>query len=118
MNYIYDSGTDYELRRQLMTEGFDEYIDQFTMGAGAYGVAINFRKTNPKPVAPGSVPPTEEIGTIRMSLEHLKVMAFVLKRQVDEVESQLGIEIPLPMKVMHGLQIAPEDWTEFWKRSK
>jgi hypothetical protein len=118
MQFYYSNETSLEKWRNKMVEVFDEFIDQFTIGAGPYGVAMNFKKSSPKPVAPGSVPPTEEIGTIRMSLEHLKIMAFVLKRQVNDIESQLGIEIPLPMMVMHALQIAPEDWTEFWKHSR
>ncbi len=99
-----------------MSEPFDEYVDQLGIGAGAYGVALNFMKTSAKPVAPGNVPPTQDVGTIRMSLEHFKIMAFLMKRHVDGIESQLGIEIPLPIQVMVALKIAPEDWQHFWKR--
>ncbi len=101
-----------------MAEYFDQYVDQFTLGAGPYGIALNFKKTSPKPVAPGSVPQAEEVGTIRMSLEHFKVMVFIMKRQVDEIEDQLGIEIPLPVQLMNVLRIAPEDWGKFWGSSK
>jgi len=45
------------------------------------------------------------------------MMAFILKRQVDEIESQLGIEIPLPIQLMNALKIAPEDWQKFWQSS-
>jgi hypothetical protein len=101
-----------------MADIFDEYIDQYTMGAGGvYGVSLNFRKSNPKPVVPGSDLGTTEIGTIRMSLEHFKVMIFLMKRQMDEIESQFGTEIQLPIQVMNSLRIAPEDWQKFWQRS-
>ena len=99
-----------------MGEPFDEYVDQFTLGGGVYGVALNFRKSSPKPVAPGSSPGTEDIGTIRMSLEHFKVMTYIMKRQVDDIETQFGVEIPIPHSLMNNLKIAPEDWQKFWHR--
>jgi len=52
-----------------------------------------------------------------MSLEHFKLMAFLMKRNIDEIEGQLGIEIPLPLQVMDALKIAPADWQKFWQRS-
>ncbi|MEK7354189.1 MAG: hypothetical protein AABZ77_06765 [Chloroflexota bacterium] len=101
-----------------MEEPFDEYVDQFGIGAGVYGVILNFKRTNPQPVAPGNIPTAKDVGTIRMSLEHFKLMAFLLKRQCDDIEGQLGIEIPLPLQVMNALKIAPEDWQKFWQRPK
>lgn len=100
-----------------MDEQFDEYVDQFTLAAGAYGIALNFKKSSPKPIAPGSIPSADDIGTIRMSLEHFKMMAFIIKRQVDEIEGQLGVEISIPVQLMNALKIAPEDWNTFWKKT-
>jgi len=101
-----------------MVEPFDEYIDQFAITAGVYGISLNFRRSGPKPVAPGSMPPTDDVGTIRMSLEHFKIMTFLMKRNMDEIEGQLGVEIPLPFQVLNGLKIAPEEWQKFWQRSR
>jgi hypothetical protein len=100
----------------MMNEPFDEYVDGFTLGAGPYGAALNFQRTNPRPIAPGSTPIVEEIGSVRLSLEHLKMMAYVMKRQVDDVEKQLGIEIPLSFQLLNALKIPPEDWQNFWQR--
>lgn len=100
-----------------MSEHFDEYVDQFTLGGGAYGISLNFRRSNPKPVAPGTDPGAEEVGTLRMSLEHFKLMAFIMKRQVDEIETRFGIDVQLPVQLMNALRIAPEDWAKFWNRS-
>jgi hypothetical protein len=97
---------------------FDEYVDQYVMSANAYGVSMNFQKSSPKPISPGSNPVMSEIGTIRMSLEHFKILAYLLKKQVNDIEAQLGIEIPLPVQLMGLLKIAPEDWQTFWKRSE
>ncbi len=99
-----------------MSEQFDEYVDQYTLGGGVYGISVNFRRTSPKPFAPGSSPEIAEVGTVRMSLEHFKVMAFLMKRQVDDIERQFGVEIPIPMRLMNELKIAPEDWSKFWQR--
>ena len=116
MMQFYDVGTDLS-GRQLMSDIFDEYVDQFTMGGGPYGVVLNLKRSSPKPVAPGSIPQAEDIGTIRMSLEHFKMMTFIMKRQVDEMEKQMRVDIPLPVQLMNALRIAPEDWESFWKRS-
>ena len=99
-----------------MPEPFDEYIDQFTLGGGALGLSLNFQRSSPKPSAPGSTPSAHEVGSIRMGLEHFKVMAFLMKRQVEDVEGQLGIVIPIPVGLMNALKIAPEDWDNFWKK--
>jgi hypothetical protein len=115
MLYIYDAGTSL-IRRENMGELFDEYIDQYQLSGGAYGISMNFRRSSPKPSAPGSSPEFIEIGTVRMSLEHFKIMAFLMKRQIDDIERQFGIEIPIPIQVMNGLKISPDDWSEFWKR--
>lgn len=117
MLYHYNSGTTGRScqRGGIMVEPFDVYVDQMTIGAGPFGVALNFRKTSPRPVAPGTNLQVEEVGTVRMSLEHFKVMAFLLQRQIREVESQLGVQIPIPVQLMNQLKIAPEDWERFWR---
>ncbi len=99
-----------------MSEPFDEYVDGFTLGAGPYGASLNFQRTNPRPVAPGSAPKIEEIGSLRLSLEHLKMMAYVMKRQVDDIEKQMGIEIPISFQLLNALKIPLEDWQNFWQR--
>lgn len=115
--YLYFAGTKTDVGGKNMPEPFDEYVDQITMGVNAYGIILNFRKTSAIPVAPGTSPIAVDVGSIRMSLEHFKVMAYLLKRQVNEVESQFGITIPLPPQVMNAMKIAPEDWDMFWKRA-
>ena len=117
MLYIHYSGTSLvEQRGLVMQEPFDEYVDGFTLGAGPYGAAINFQRSPSRPVATGSTPKVEEIGSVRLSLEHRKVMAFVMKRQVDDYEKQMGIEIPIAFQLLNALKIAPEDWQGFWQK--
>ncbi len=54
------------------------------------------------------------MATVRMSLEHLKVMTFILRRQLMQHERQTGTRIPVPIEVLNGLGISPEDWDAFW----
>lgn len=62
------------------------------------------------------MPVITDVGSVRFSLEHLKVMAFVLKRQTDEIERQLGISIPVAFPLLNSLHISPEDWQAFWQK--
>jgi hypothetical protein len=116
MLHISDAGTSL-VGRQFMRDVFDEYVDQFTLGGGPYGVILNLKRSSSTPAAVGTTPPPEDVGTVRMSLEHLKMMTFVMKRQVDEIEANFGVEIPIPVQLMNAMKIAPEDWQAFWKRS-
>ena len=100
-----------------MPEPFDEYADQFTLSVGGYGATLTFMRTDRRPIAPGSAPQTSDIGTIRMSLEHLKVMAYLIQYQVKTAESGLGINVQVPPAILNNLQIAPEDWDQFWRNN-
>jgi hypothetical protein len=51
-----------------------------------------------------------------MSVEHMKVMAFVLMRQVKRMEGDLGVNYQVPTQVLSQLGIAREDWDSFWSR--
>jgi hypothetical protein len=84
------------------------YVDQFTVTAGTYGLAMTFGLTPPHP-APGQTIPPREIVRLRMSLEHAKVMAMILRRQLKRYEEEMA-PINLPMKLASSLGISPEDW--------
>lgn len=99
-----------------MSEPIDVYCDQFQMSTGPYGATLSFLISEPMPPAPGSSPKTQRLATIRMSLEHLKTMAFVLRNQVRNHEQQTGTTIQIPVQVLNSLKIAPEDWEAFWKK--
>ncbi len=57
-----------------MTEPIDAYCDQFQINTGPYGSTLNFLTSEPTPPAPGSSPKPERLVTIRMNLEHMKIM--------------------------------------------
>lgn len=98
-----------------MSEPVDIYSDQFSLNLGAYGCTINFRKSSAMPPAPGESPHIENLAAVRISLEHLKVMSFILHRQVQEYERQSGISVAVPVRVLNSLRISPEDWNKFWQ---
>jgi len=98
-----------------MGEPADVYCDQFQINLNAYGCNLNFLISSHLPPAPGAVPQSERLATVRMSLEHLKIMTFLLHRQLLQYEQQSGVSIPLPVQILTALQIRQEDWQAFWQ---
>lgn len=98
-----------------MTEPIDVYSDQFQLNTGPFGCTLNFMLSGPIPPAPGSFPQSPRVATVRMSLEHLKLMAFILRRQILEHERQAGVRIGMPVEVLNQLHIGQEDWDSVWR---
>jgi hypothetical protein len=92
-----------------MSEVPEFYVDQFTVTAGVYGVTTTFGLTPPHP-APGQQASSRDVVRLRMSLEHAKVMAMIIRRQLKRYEDEAGAPINMPMAVYRGLGISPEDW--------
>ena len=61
-----------------MKEPFDEFADQFTIVGGPYGVALSFRRSAGQPPALGTVVPSLDVGTVRLSRELAKRIAQVM----------------------------------------
>ena len=99
-----------------MEEPVDVYADQFQINTGAFGGTLNFNATKPVPPAPGSPPEFNRLATIRMSIEHLKTMTYIIRRQIIKQERDTGISYELPREVLNALQISPEDWESFWRQ--
>lgn len=58
----------------------------------------------------GTLPPIK-VAVVRMSLEHAKVMAIILRRQLKSYEENLGQPIPLAPQLYQQLGISrQEDW--------
>ncbi len=93
---------------------FDLFADQFTITITPFGANLTFSVREPHPAA-GRTPSSQTLGTLRMSVEHLKTMVMVIKRQISLVENQTGVKVEVPRDVLRQLQIPPEDWDAFWK---
>ncbi|MFA4835850.1 MAG: hypothetical protein WC749_07270 [Dehalococcoidia bacterium] len=100
-----------------MEEPIDVYADQFQISIGPFGCSLDFAISPPTPPAPGKLPEVKRVATIRMSLEHLKAMTFLLRRQIMRAERETGVKIELPIQVINGMGISPDDWSDLWKQS-
>ncbi len=100
-----------------MDQPIDVYSDQFQINLGPYGSSLNFMVSDPTPPAPGSATPARRLATIRMSLQHLKVMTFILRKQISAMESQTGVKAEVPVELLNSLRTSREDWDAFWKTS-
>lgn len=98
-----------------MSEPVDVYADQFGLNVGPYGCILNFLATSTQPPPAGTPPQSARVASVRMSLEHLKVMTYIIRSQIIEYERQAGVRIQLPQEVLNGLRIGREDWTECWR---
>jgi hypothetical protein len=98
-----------------MTEPIDLYSDSFQLNTGPYGATLNFMLSPSAPPAPGKTPQPETLATIRMSLEHLKLMTFILRRQILHHEQQSGVNIQVPTQLLNSMRISPDDWDSLWK---
>ncbi len=95
-----------------MPEPIDVYADSFTVTTGAYGGVVSF-SLSPAHPSQGSPIPPERVATIRMSLEHMKTMIFVMRRQLIRHERDSGVRVDVPSQVLSQLQIPREDWDTF-----
>jgi len=96
-----------------MGEPFDVYADAFLITLSPFGANVSFevREAHPSPQRSQT---TTRLGTVRMSLEHLKVMVVMMKKQVKTLEEQSGVTYGVPTNILSQLQIPPEDWDVFW----
>ncbi|MCK4273449.1 MAG: hypothetical protein KAW90_01055 [Dehalococcoidales bacterium] len=99
-----------------MEEPIDVYSDQFMVTTTAFGANLSFYVNTPHPEQTKPVA-AEKLATIRMSIEHLKLMTMIIVKQVKKMESDTGIKIALDKRVLNSIGIPPDDWEEFWKSS-
>jgi hypothetical protein len=91
-----------------MAEGVpDLYIDQCRINVAPFGGSVTCGLSSAN-AAPGQTQ-VRDVVTLRMSLEHMKVLAMLLKRQLKTYEEQAG-NINIPRQVYNSLALSPEDW--------
>ena len=59
---------------------FDVFADQFTITITPFGANLSFHVREPHP-STGRAPKVQDLGTVRMSVEHLKTMVMIIRRQ-------------------------------------
>ncbi|MBM3956569.1 MAG: hypothetical protein FJ313_00780 [Gemmatimonadetes bacterium] len=98
---------------EMQYQSFDVYADQFTVTLSPFGANLSFAVREPHP-APARAPQSRSLGTVRMSVEHLKSMVFILRRHIQEFERGSNVRTDLPRSVLNQLNIPVEDWDSFW----
>ena len=95
-------------------ETFDVYSDAFTVTITPFGanLSIALREAHP---SPSRAPQSQHLGTLRMSVEHLKTLIWICRNQIRQVEGQLGVKAEVPRSILNQLSIPPDDWDDFWK---
>ncbi|MCC2672953.1 MAG: hypothetical protein K0Q72_5425 [Armatimonadetes bacterium] len=84
------------------------YSDGVQVGCAPFTVALTFT-ISPLPNKGPQTP--KVVADVRMSPEHAKVMAMILRRQLKDFEQQLGKPVPVHPQVMQQLGLSPtEDW--------
>ena len=100
-----------------MAESFDVYSDTFTVTTTPWGASLSFQLRPPHPIPQSDQEPFEQstqLGTVRMSNEHLKVMVYMIARQVRRQEIDTGVQFEIPQSVLEQLGIQSVDWNTFW----
>ncbi len=92
-----------------MNDDFPElYSDGVQVGLSPFTVILSF--TMQPAGQTGTMPPLK-VANVRMSLEHAKVMAIILRRQLKSFEETMGELIPLHPQLYQQLGISrQEDW--------
>jgi hypothetical protein len=86
----------------------DLFADGMQINVSPFAVILSFTMTPPGQT--GTIPPLR-VANIRTSLEHAKVMAIVLRKQLKSYEESLGATIPLHAQVWQQLGLSrQEDW--------
>ena len=86
------------------------YADAFNMTMNPWGVRINFGLMGKEGGPPGIVH-TE----VAMSFEHMKVMAYLMCRQVRSFEHDSGAVINVASAALEqGIKCTQDEWSMFW----
>lgn len=90
----------------------DFYADRMRLTVTVFGVNITFGLGNPHPEQDnsGDLIDVLELVRIRMSLEHAKITAMILKKQIKLYEQQNDTEVAIPKQVLEALGLQEENW--------
>jgi len=94
--------------------GFDVYADAFTITVTPFGANLSFAVREAHPSL-NRVPQLTHLGTVRMSVEHLKTMVMITRRQVVLNEGNSGVKAEVPTDILNQMGVSLEDWQAFWR---
>ena len=86
----------------------DVYCDSVQILLGPFDLLLHLSQRSS---IPGSTMPPRMVGCVRMSLEHAKVLAIMLRKVLKQHEETQGAPINLLPQVYQQLGLSPqEDW--------
>ena len=98
-----------------MAERFDVYSDSVGLSSSDWGSCL-YINVQAVPESHGGAPSPipMHLGTVRMSNEHLKAVAFMLRRQIQQHEARIGVTYQVSDQVLAAMQISKDEWAAFW----
>ena len=96
-----------------MDEPFDVYSDYVTFWTTHWGTNLSFHSQDPVPEPDGSRHQNLH-GTVRMSNEHLKVLLYVIARNLAQQGIRTGANYDATDEILVQLGVSREDWGRFW----
>ena len=99
-----------------MSEPFDVYSDSTGLAISDWGANLQFYVRGV--VQPdGQATQQMYLGTVRMSNEHLKVLTYILRRQIRQHESEANFQFEVPERTLDAFGIVGQDWQDFWAQA-
>ena len=89
----------------------DVFADRYTLEASPFGAVFSFA------LQEGGIEKTRrvhDVATVRMTLEHLKTLAFLTWQQVVALEKTHGCRFDMPAGMLTDLKIDRARWRAFW----
>jgi hypothetical protein len=90
-------------------EPFDEFSDSIALRGDPYGFQVTFLR---RPSTGENSPTT--LGTIRLTMEHLKVISYMCWLQVVNMQRELGVPLDVPSVLLEAGGVNAEAWDAFW----
>ena len=107
---LHTKALEVELSDEKPDEAPDIYCDGVQIGSTPFDIMIELQRRPPGLPTPADAKPVR-VGTVRMSLEHAKVFAIVLTKNLKGYEDQTGQAIPMHPDLARQLGISKaEDW--------
>jgi hypothetical protein len=88
----------------------DFYFDGTQVTVTLFGVNMTFSLSNPHPKDQAEAMKVKTQAVTRTSLEHAKIFAMLLRKQLKQHEFATHIDISLPSEVYSQLGLDSSDW--------
>lgn len=88
----------------------DFYFDGVQLTVTVFGVNMTFTLSNPHPKDQSDAIKVSTKAVTRTSLEHAKVFAMLLRKQIKQYEFASHIEIKVPDEIYARLGLDSSDW--------